>query len=154
MKTYLLCLFSYLFLPLTSFEQTVKKLGYVPAVATIDTTLATKQKMIQCQVLKITNQSKQSRVILVLVETSLLENEGRTKMRLNYMLKRERVYLKNIFVADIVVLETYRTIVDINSLLKNLQSKYEGLQLWTLVDADALFSKTPQRWENFYSSHQ
>ncbi len=139
MKTYLLYLFSYLFLPLTSFEQTVKKLGYVPAVATIDTTLATKQKTIQCQVLKITNLSKQSRVMLVLVETSLLENTGRTKMRLNYMLKRERIYLKNIFVADIVVLETYRTIVDINALLQNLQSKYEGLQLWTVLDAELLF---------------
>jgi hypothetical protein len=154
MKAILLCLFSYLFLPLTSFEQPVKKLGYVPAVATIDTTLAAKVKTIQCQVVKITNQSKQSRVMLVLVETSLLENEGRTKMRLNYMLKRERVYLKNIFVADIVVLETYRTIIDINALLQKLQSKYEGLQLWTVVDADALFSKTPQRLENFYSSHQ
>lgn len=154
MKPILLCLFCYLLLPLTSFEQTSKKLGYVPAVATIDTTLATKQKTIQCQVLKITNLSNQSRVMLVLVETSLLENEGRTKMRLNYMLKRERVYLKNIFVSDVAVLETYRTIIDINSLLQNLLNKYEGLQLWTVVDADALFSKTPQRLENFYSSHQ
>ena len=154
MKPILICFIFILTLPLTSFEQTVKKLVSVPAVATVDTTLTAKEKTIQCQVLKITNQSKQSRVMLVLVQSSLLENKSRTMMRLSYMLKRERVYLKNIFEADIAVLETYRTIVDINSLLQKLQSKYEGLQLWTVVDADALFSKTPQRWGNFYSSHQ
>ncbi len=154
MKAYLLCLFAYLLLPFYSVEQTVKRLSYVPAVATIDTTLAAKIKTIQCQVVRITNQSNQSRIMLVMVETLSSKNESRTKMRINYVLKRERLYLKNIFVADIAVLETYRTIVDIHSLLQNLQSKYEGLQLWTVVDADALFSKTPQRWENVYSSHR
>jgi hypothetical protein len=154
MKPILLCLLTFLLLPLTSFEQPVKKLGYVPAVATIDTTLAAKSKNIQCQVLKITNQSKQSRVMLVLVESFTFENGSRTKMRMNYVFKRERRYLKNIFVGDVSILETYRTIVDINSLLQNLQTKYEGLQLWTVLDADALFSKTHQRLENLSSSHR
>lgn len=154
MKRCFFYFFVYLLLPIYIFGQPVKKLSYVTAVATIDTTLAPTTKMIQCQVLKITNQANQTRVMLVLVETCNVENESRTKMRVNYLFKRERHYLKNIFVVDVAVLETYRIIVNINSLLQNLQSKYEGLQLWTVVDADALFSKTPQRLENLYSSHR
>jgi hypothetical protein len=154
MKAVLLCLCICLLLPFYSFEQTAKKLGYVPAVATIDTTLTVKEKTIQCQILKITNATRQSKIMIVLIASGTFENESRTTMRINYMFKRERIYLKSVFVANVAVLETHRTIVDLNSLLEKLKEKYEGIQVWTMIDADAFFSKTPQHLENLYSSHR
>lgn len=81
---------------------------------------------------------------MVLVETAANDN-ARTKLRCNYLLKRERIYLKNVFMADVAVLENYASIVDINSVLQKIKEKYEDVQLWSILNADIFFNTALQR---------
>lgn len=115
--------------------------GYVnPLVAdTATNTIASKEKLLMCQVLRLTNQNKERILMVVFCETTVKDSKQRAKLRSDYMLKRERIYLSRVFFADVDVIEERKVLMDVKTFLKLLEEKYEGLRLWAVLNSDTIF---------------
>lgn len=153
MKKFILFVLLIFFISFHLFSQQTKEQRFIPPVQSIDTSLKNSNNVFKCQVLQLKAQTGQSRVMVVLVETAA-NNSSRTKLRCNYLLKRERIYLKNVFMSDVQVLENYASIVDINSVLKKIKEKYDDVQLWSILNADTFFNTALQRSGTPYASHR
>lgn len=101
MKKIILCLFySLLFCQLMQAQKT-KQLRYVPPLST-DSSFT--KGSYECEVLQLTNQNRSTGIMIVLVEKGE-EKMHRSQLRSNYLFKRERMYLRTVFFAEVEVLE-------------------------------------------------
>lgn len=153
MKKLLLCLFM-LFLLQTIKSQKNKEVRYIPPLTNIDTALRNSNANFECRVFQLTNQNKQTSILIVLIETGNLGNEARTKLRTKYLFKREETYLKNVFFADVEVLEHFSSVIDVNALLQKLKEQYYQPQIWSVLNATNFFNTVPQRLGNLFASHR
>lgn len=115
--------------------------GYVQQTST--DTLAIKEnsteKIMVCQVLKLTNQNKETSLMAVFCETSIKQSKQRACMRNNYMLRRERIYLSKVFFADVEVIEERKVLMEVKPFFKLMEEKYAGLKLWSVINGETLF---------------
>jgi hypothetical protein len=154
MKNFLLCFLTALLFCNCLHSQPAKEQRYIPVLSLNDTSLANTTTNFKCQVLQLTTPHKQQLIMIVFVETGNAGNAARTKLRSNYMLKRERVYLRQVFFADVEILETIESAIDMSAMFHNLKNKYENPKLWSILKADAYFSTAHQRWGTAFASHR
>lgn len=95
-------------------------------------------KLIYCQVLRLKDQTNETKVMAVFSEVTVTASYQRAKMRNDYMLKRERVYLGNIFFADVDVLEEIKNAIDVKLYMQKLRERYSEIQLWTVLDGNTI----------------
>ena len=98
-------------------------------------------RIVQAQILRLKNQNKETKWMIVFAEAEYQSSISRTKMRLDYILKRERIYLGNIFFADVAIVESVKEVTDMNLCLKTFVSQYPGLQLWSVLNADGIMQR-------------
>lgn len=72
--------------------------------------------MFECRVFQLTHQNNQTSIMIDLVETGDASTDGRTKLRTHYLFKREKMYLKKVFFADVEEVENILSIVDVAAL--------------------------------------
>lgn len=150
MKKMILCFFYLLLFCQLIPAQKTKQLGYVPLLAA-DSSFS--KGNYECQVLQLTNQNRTTSIMIVLVEKGE-KKESRCKLRSNYLFKRERMYLRTVFFAEVEVLEHIQTITDVDALMQRLKNDYYKPQLWSVLRTDAFFSTAPQRSGIFYALHR
>lgn len=133
--TFVLCL------QMTDSYPQILPTGYVQQ-SNIDT-LTFKENSIEkirvCQVLKLTNQNKETSLMAVFCETSITQSKQRACMRNNYMLRRERIYLSKVFFADVEVIEERKVLMEVKPFFKMMEEKYAGLKLWSVINGETLF---------------
>jgi hypothetical protein len=95
-------------------------------------------KLIYCQVLRLTHKTNEHNIMAVFSEVTVTASYQRAKMRNDYMLKRERIYLGNIFFADVDVLEESTKVMDIKLFMQTLRKRYSNIQLWAVLDGNAI----------------
>lgn len=115
--------------------------GYVKTAATDSTATCSlpKEKLLVCQVLRLTNSNKEKSLMVVFCESPVKDSKQRARLRNDYMLKRERIYLSRVFFADVEVLEERKVLMEVKPFLKKLEEKYDGLKLWAVLNADTIF---------------
>jgi hypothetical protein len=133
-------------------SQKNKQETFIPKGETSDT--FNKNLQYECRVFELTNQYRQTNRMLVFVETGDAGNKARTRLRTEYLFKREKNYLQKVFFADVRTIEEYSTVVDVHALVQKLKKQHDGLQVWTIIHADQFFSTAPQRLESLYASHR
>jgi hypothetical protein len=133
-------------------SQKCKLEAFIPKGETADT--FNKNVQYECRVFELTNQYRQTNRMLVFVETGDAGNKARTRLRTEYLFKREKNYLKKVFFADVRTVDEYSSVVDVHALMQKLKSQHSGLQVWTVIHANQYFSTAPQRSETLYVSHR
>ena len=136
-----LLLLTYLWVITNNAYPQVFSVGYVNTVAADSTATYSlpKEKLLVCQVLRLTNTNKEKYLMVVFCETPVKDSKQRARMRNDYMLKRERIYLSRVFFADVEVLEERKVLMEVKPFLKTLEEKYDGLKLWAVLNADTIF---------------
>lgn len=136
-----LLLLTYLWVITNNAYPQVFSAGYVHTVAADSTATYSlpKEKLLVCQVLRLTNTNKEKSLMVVFCETPVKDSKQRARMRNDYMLKRERIYLSRVFFADVEVLEERKVLMEVKPFLKTLEEKYDGLKLWAVLNADTIF---------------
>jgi hypothetical protein len=135
-------------------SQKSKQQTYVPSGETGDTSFKNTNASFECRVYEITNQYRQTSIILVLIETGDAGNKAQTKLRTEYLFKREKTYLKNVFFAEVKEVDHFASVVDVPSLLQKLKEQYYKPQLWSVLNADRFFNTAPQRSGNLFALHR
>jgi hypothetical protein len=154
MKHFLLCTLLFLAICNLLYSQKIKDISYIPPAAKVDSSLLNAKGNFNCQVIQLITPHKQTAVMIIFVETGNAGNKGRTKIRTNYLLKRERLYLRNIFFSNVEVLENFEAVIDIKTLLQKLDEKYDKPQLWSILRADTFFNTAHQRSENSFALYR
>lgn len=95
-------------------------------------------RIVYAQVLQLTGQNKEKFTMIVFADAAYENNLSRTRMKIDYVLKRERIYLAKIFFADADVLEELKDVIDINASMKKMEQKYPGLKCWSMLNADMI----------------
>ena len=142
MKKIILCFLSFLLFSQYLQSQKAKQLKFVPS-ANVDSGF--KQGNYECQVLQLTNQNRQTSIMIVFIDKGGKRDNSRTRLRCNYLFKRERIYLKNVFFSDVEILENYNDIVDANALMLKFTKDYYQPQLWSVLNSHSFFNTAPQR---------
>ena len=94
------------------------------------------EKILVCQVLRLTNQNKEKSFMVVFCETPIKDSKQRAKMKNDYMLRRERIYLAQAFFAKVDVVEECRIQTDPKSYFRLLTEKYDGLRVWAILNTE------------------
>lgn len=94
------------------------------------------ETILVCQVLRLTNQNKEKYFMVVFCETPIKDSKQRAKLRSDYMLKRERIYLANVFFATVDVVEEQKIQTDTKTYFRLLEDKYDGIRLWAILNTD------------------
>ena len=141
MKKSILCFLFFMLFSQCLQSQKAKQIKLIPA-ATTDTGFT--RGVYECQVLQLTDQSQHTSIVIVLINKGEGADDSRTKLRCNYLFKRERIYLKNVFFSHVEVLKNYTDIVDANALLVKLKDEYYKPQLWSVLDAHSFFNTVPR----------
>jgi len=115
--------------------------GYLNSTVTDSVTAKTaaRESLLVCQVLRLTNTNKEKSLMVVFCESPIKDSKQRARMRNDYMLKRERIYLSRVFFADVEVVEERKVSMEVKPFLKTLEEKYDGLKLWAVLNADTIF---------------
>lgn len=150
MKKIILCFFYILLFCQLIQAQKPKQLRYVP---TLKADSSFVKGNYECEVLQLTNQNRSTGIMIVLVEQGE-EGMHRNQLRSNYLFKRERMYLRTVFFAEVEVLERINVVTDVSALLQRLKKDYHQPQLWSVLRTDTFFSTVPQRSGNLYVSHR
>ena len=150
MKKIILCFFCSLFFCQLIRAQKTKQLRDVP---TLPTDSFFNKGSYGCEVLQLTNQNRNTGIMIVLVEQRE-EKMHRNQLRSNYLFKRERMYLRTVFFAEVKVLERINVITDVSALLQRLKKDYYQPQLWSVLRTNTFFSTAPQRSGNLYALHR
>jgi hypothetical protein len=95
-------------------------------------------KLIYCQVLRLRDKTNEHSIMAVFSEVTVTASYQRAKMRNDYMLKRERVYLGNIFFADVDVLEESTKVMDVKLFMQKLRERYSDIKLWAVLDGNTI----------------
>jgi hypothetical protein len=95
-------------------------------------------KLIYCQVLRLTHKTNENNIMAVFAEVTVTASYQRAKMRNDYMLKRERIYLSNVFFADVDVLEESTRVMDVKLFMQTLRERYDGIKLWAVLDGNTI----------------
>ena len=127
-----LLLLTYLWVITNNAYPQVFSAGYVNTVAadSIATYSLPKEKLLVCQVLRLTNTNKEKSLMVVFCESPVKDSKQRARMRNDYMLKRERIYLSRV---------KRESLMEVKPFLKTLEEKYDGLKLWAVLNADTIF---------------
>jgi hypothetical protein len=91
-----------------------------------------------CEVLKLSNQDYREHVFAVFGYAYIAERKGRSKIRIKYILNRERNYLSKIFYAKAVKIERKRVDISVKKYMKRLEKKYPAVRMWGVLDANAV----------------
>lgn len=130
-----------LFIQILNAYPQILSTGYIqqanPDTLTIEENLTEKLRV--CQVLKLTNQNKETRLMAVFCETPITQSKQRASMRNNYMLRRERIYLSKVFFSEVEVIEERKVLMEVKPFFKMLEEKYTGLKLWSVINGETLF---------------
>jgi hypothetical protein len=140
----LLLVFGVLFLWQIVLAQNSKQINYVPGGASADSFLTSKHSF-QCRVFELTNQYRETKIMLVFITAGENGHASRNQLRTNYLLKREKAYLKKVFFAEVQVLEHFNSIVDVSALLKKLEEKYYKPQVWAVLNTDVFFNANAKK---------
>ena len=74
--------------------------------------------------------------MVVFCETPIKDSKQRAKMKNDYMLRRERIYLAQAFFAKVDVVEECRIQTDPKSYFRLLTEKYDGLRVWAILNTE------------------
>ena len=91
-----------------------------------------------CEVLKLRNINHKEHILAVFSYSHILARKGRSKMKIKYVLNREKAYLSRIFYAKATVLEKKRVDMKVNKYMKGLERKYPIIKMWGVLDANAI----------------
>jgi hypothetical protein len=91
-----------------------------------------------CDILRLSNQDYSGHVFAVFGYSYILERKGRSKIRIKYILKRERNYLSNIFYSKAIRIERKRVDMSVKKYMKDLEKKYPKVRMWGVLDANAI----------------
>jgi hypothetical protein len=91
-----------------------------------------------CEVLKLSNQDYREHVFAVFGYSYICQRKGRSKIRIKYILNRERNYLSKIFYAKAVKIERKRVDESVKKYMKRLEKKYPTVRMWGVLDANAM----------------
>jgi hypothetical protein len=91
-----------------------------------------------CEVLRLNDINYKNHVLAVFGYAHIKARRGRSKIKIKYVLSREKEYLSTIFYSRAMVLEKKRIDVKVNSYMKKLEKKYPNVKMWGVLDANAL----------------
>ncbi len=94
------------------------------------------ETMMVYQVLRLTNQNKEKSFMVIFCETPVTESKQRAKLKNDYMLRRERIYLAQVFFAKVEVVEKENIQTDTKTYFRLLEEKYAGLRLWAVLNTE------------------
>lgn len=91
-----------------------------------------------CEVLKLSSHNYKEHTFAVFGYAHILARKGRSKMKINYILKRERNYLSKIFYTKAILLERKRVDTSVQEHMKLLEKKFPFVKMWGVLDANAM----------------
>jgi hypothetical protein len=106
--------------------------------STVKTQLKKGDRILYAQILKVVDQHKKESILIVFADALIEHNPARTRMKIDYILKRERIYLGAIFFAEVSVLEELKNVPDLDMCMKKMGQKYPALMCWSILNADAI----------------
>jgi hypothetical protein len=94
-----------------------------------------------CQVLRLTDRDKKTRIMTVFANSVIRESKMRSKLKIDYMMKRERVYLHKVFFFDVDVLDEQRVDTSIKEHMNAVYIKHPNAKIWCILNADGLLAE-------------
>jgi hypothetical protein len=97
------------------------------------------------EVLQLKDLNFNNKIMVVYVQSIVETRRSKSKLHARYLLKRERQYLEKIFFTKVRVLESKSTEQEPLKSFAELSEKYNGINLWTILNANQFFSKIHSR---------
>lgn len=91
-----------------------------------------------CEVVKLSNQDYREHVFAIFGYAFIAERKGRSKIRIKYILNRERNYLSKVFYSKAIKMQRKRVDVSLKDYIKILEKKYPNVRMWGVLDANAM----------------
>ncbi len=140
-----LLLFYLLLLPLIVFCQQQKEEKYihppVPADPVSKESIQGSGKLLYCQVLRLECKNGETKYLAVFSEITITNSVSRAKMRNDYLLKREKIYLEKIFFTKVHVIEEHDRVIDMFAFTQKLKERYTELRLWGIINGDVILNR-------------
>ncbi len=93
-----------------------------------------------CEVLKLSNQDYREHWFAVFGYAYISDRKGRSKLRIKYILKRERNYLSKVFYTKAMLIERRRVDISLRDYMKKLEKKFPNIRMWGVLDANAMLN--------------
>lgn len=97
--------------------------------------------LVYCQILRLTDRDKKKQIMVVFANSVIRESKMRSRMKIDYMLKRERVYLHKVFFFDVDILDEQRVDTTIKEYMNAVQLYYPNAKIWGILNADGFLAE-------------
>jgi len=95
--------------------------------------------LIYYEVLHLKDIDYRQRKLVVFAKAVVTTRRSEARLKIRYLLKRERDYLGKIFFSRVDVIEADQTDMTTTRCLSELEKKYKGVSIWTILDANQFF---------------
>lgn len=80
----------------------------------------------------------QEHILAVFASSYIWQRRGKSRIKIMYILQRERAYLSTIFYTKAKRLERKRVDTKISAHMKMLKREYPFINMWSVLDANAI----------------
>ncbi len=94
--------------------------------------------LLYCEVLKLTKMNGQEHILAVFASSYIWQRRSKSRIKIMYILQRERDYLSTIFYTKAKRLERKRVDTRISTHMKMLKRAYPFINMWSVMDANAI----------------
>ena len=94
--------------------------------------------LLYCEVLKLTKLNGQEHILAVFAHSYIWERRSKSRVKIMYILQREREYLSTIFYTKAKRLQRRRVDTRVNAYMKLLKRDYPFINMWGVLDANAI----------------
>ena len=91
-----------------------------------------------CEVLKLTKMNGQEHILAVFASSYIWERRSKSRIKIMYIIQREREYLSTIFYTKAKRLERKRVDTEVSKHMKLLRREYPFINMWSVLDANAI----------------
>lgn len=97
--------------------------------------------LMYCQILRLTDRDKKTQIMTVFANSVIRESKMRSRLKIDYMMKRERVYLHKVFFFDVDILDEQRVDTTIKEHMHEVHLSYPNAKIWCILNADGLLAE-------------
>lgn len=96
------------------------------------------QKICSCRLMQVSTGKYDSQLVGIFAEKTLEGKASGNYKILNEYIRREKIYFRIVFLESLELKESFKTRKDCVSLYKELKAKIARLQMYNIIDVDAL----------------
>lgn len=99
---------------------------------------ASVQKVCSCRLMEVSTGKFDSQLVGIFAEKTLEGKKSGNYKILNEYIRREKIYFRIVFLKSLELKQSFKTKKDCYSLYKELKTKISRLQMYNIIDVDAL----------------